>query len=85
MSNHWPVQEAKARFSELLNTCLHLGPQIVTRRGHEEAVLVPINKWRELQNSTKPTLKSFLLSDSNRFQLVIKKRGPRKHRESITK
>jgi prevent-host-death family protein len=29
----WPVQDAKARFSELLDTCLKEGPQIVTRAG----------------------------------------------------
>jgi antitoxin Phd len=38
----WPVQDAKARFSELLDTCLAEGPQIVTRRGAEAAVLVPL-------------------------------------------
>ena len=29
----WPVHDAKARFSELLETCLREGPQLVTRRG----------------------------------------------------
>ena len=29
--NTWPVQDAKAHFSELLNTCISEGPQIVTR------------------------------------------------------
>ncbi len=36
----WPVQDAKARFSEFLETCLIDGPQMVTRRGSEAAVLV---------------------------------------------
>ena len=31
----WPVQDAKARFSELLGTCLREGPQLVTKRGAE--------------------------------------------------
>lgn len=35
----WPVQDAKARFSEFLDTCLNEGPQMVTRRGIEAAVL----------------------------------------------
>ena len=39
---HWPVQDAKARFSELLETCLREGPQVVTKRGSETAVLVPL-------------------------------------------
>ncbi len=36
----WPVQDAKARFSEFLDACLTEGPQMVTRRGTEAAVLV---------------------------------------------
>jgi len=44
----WPVQDAKARFSELLDASLRDGPQVVTRRGVEAAVLVPIEEWRRL-------------------------------------
>src|ERR1017187_9506515 len=44
----WPVQDAKARFSELLDASVEKGPQIVTRRGVETAVLVPIEEWRRL-------------------------------------
>ena len=46
MSRVWQVQEAKARFSEMLETSLTEGPQIVTKRGVETAVLVPIEQWR---------------------------------------
>ena len=46
---NWPVQDAKARFSELLDACVRDGPQVVTRRGSETAVLVPIDEWRRLQ------------------------------------
>ncbi|MFM7547437.1 MAG: type II toxin-antitoxin system Phd/YefM family antitoxin [Cyanobacteriota bacterium] len=45
----WPVQHAKARFSELLDACQREGPQVVSRRGTETAVLVPIEQWRRLQ------------------------------------
>lgn len=41
----WPVNDAKARFSELLDTCLKEGPQLVTKRGAEAAVLVPVEEW----------------------------------------
>ena len=33
MSKTWQVQEAKARFGELLEASLKEGPQIVTKRG----------------------------------------------------
>ncbi len=38
----WPVQYAKARFSEMLETCLNAGPQLITKRGADAAVLVPL-------------------------------------------
>jgi prevent-host-death family protein len=38
----WPVQHEKARFSVLLNACQREGPQVVSRRGTDAAVLVPI-------------------------------------------
>jgi prevent-host-death family protein len=71
----WPVQDAKARFSELLETCLREGPQLVTRRGAEAAVLVPLEQWRRLNQSAKPTLKELLLTDVARGELSIPSRG----------
>jgi antitoxin Phd len=71
----WQVQEAKARFSEFLDASLREGPQVVTRRGIEVAVLVPIDEWRRLQHAARPTLKKLLLSPHARFEISIPKRG----------
>jgi prevent-host-death family protein len=60
MASRWSVQDAKARFSEFLQTSLTEGPQIVTKRGTEAAVLVPIEEWRRLQRAARPGLKSLL-------------------------
>jgi antitoxin Phd len=67
----WPVQEAKARFSELLEKSVTEGLQIVTRRGAETAVFVPIDEWRRLQQRARPTLKELLLAPEPRFELEI--------------
>ena len=71
----WPVQDAKARFSELLDDCLTLGPQLVTRRGEDAAVLVAVEQWRRLAQSSKPTLKELLLADQPRGDLAVPARG----------
>ena len=71
----WPVQDAKARFSELLETCMKEGPQVVTKRGADAAVLVPVGDWRRLQRSARPTLKDLLLAASPRVELLLPKRG----------
>jgi antitoxin Phd len=78
----WPVQEAKARFSELLETCLKEGTQIVTRRGTEAAVLVPFQEWQSLQRAAKPALKELLLTDRGRADLDLPKRGRRRRRDA---
>lgn len=70
----WPVQDAKARFSELLEASLSDGPQIVTRRGVETAVLVPFEEWRRLQSSARPTLKELLLTETPRAEIPVPSR-----------
>ncbi len=81
---NWPVQDAKARFSELLETCLREGPQIVTKRGTETAVLIPVDDWRRLQQAAPATLKELLLADEPRMDIPVPRRG-RMHRRRPSK
>lgn len=76
----WPVQDAKARFSEFLDACLVEGPQMVTRRGAEAAVLVPVQEWRRMQSAARPSLKQLLFSDQARTDLIVPPRGQAKRR-----
>jgi prevent-host-death family protein len=72
----WSAKDAKARFSEFLEASLTEGPQVVTRRGVETAVLVPIQEWRALRERALPDLKSLLLTDPRgRGDLRIPARG----------
>ena len=78
----WPVQDAKARFSELLKASLTEGPQVVTMRGVEAAVVVPVQEWRHLRQQARPNLKELLLSSSARGGLQVPKRGNLRRRHS---
>ena len=82
MSKTWQVQDAKARFSELLETSLTEGPQIVTRRGVEAAVLVPIDEWRRLEKRARPDLKELLLAPEARTDALTPPRRRHLHRLS---
>lgn len=84
MKNNWAVQDAKARFSEFLDACLTKGPQTVTRRGHEEAVLVPIREYERLKLQARPGIKALLLADEARAELALPARGRSKRRSSET-
>lgn len=78
----WPVQDAKAPFSEMLETCLKEGPQVVTRPGAEAAVLVPVAEWRGVLRQAGPTLKELLLSDEPLGDLIAPARDTRRRREA---
>ncbi len=78
----WQLQDAKARFSELIDETLDKGPQIVTRRGLETAVVVSIEEWRRL-NDARPTLKDVLLGAQPRFDIPVPKRGKLKSRPPV--
>jgi antitoxin Phd len=56
---NWQIQEAKARFSELINRTLKDGPQTVTRHGEPVAVIVAAEEYRRLR-SRRRSLKTLL-------------------------
>ena len=83
MSNKWAVQDAKSRFSELLNCTVTEGPQIVTKRGVETAVVIPIEQWRRLEQMTRPNLKELLLAPEARTENLTPPRGRRRRRMPV--
>lgn len=70
----WQIQDAKTRFSELLEATVEKGPQIITRGGVEMAVLVPIAEWNRLQRAARPTLKDLLLAPEPVFENLVPER-----------
>ena len=78
----WQVRDAKARFSELLDATMKKGPQVITRRGAETAVVVRISEWNRLQRAALPGLKELLLAPEARFENLIPKRDKTKRRIS---
>jgi prevent-host-death family protein len=79
----WAIQDAKARFSEILDACMADGPQLVSKRGREAAVLVPIEQWRRMQAAARPSLKALLLSDHARGELMVAPRGNAQRRPVV--
>lgn len=48
MPRTWQLQEAKNRFSEVVDKALDEGPQVVTRHGVAEVVVISIAQFRKL-------------------------------------
>jgi prevent-host-death family protein len=45
---HWQLQDAKNRFSEIVKKALREGPQVVTRRGKKTVVIMSIEQYQSL-------------------------------------
>lgn len=75
--NTWPVQDAKARFSEFLKASLTDGPQVVTYHGAQAAVLLPVTEWERLKRNEPTSLKALLLAQATSANSALKtpKRG----------
>jgi prevent-host-death family protein len=50
--DHWPLQTAKARFSELVRRVKDEGPQHVTVHGRDEVVVVAADEFRRLNGGS---------------------------------
>lgn len=79
----WQLQEAKSRFSELIDDTLEKGPQVVTRRGVDTAVIVSVEEWQKLKDEKRPTWKDILLGEGPRFDIPIPKRRAIKSRKPL--
>jgi prevent-host-death family protein len=49
LSGHWLLQDAKARFSELVRRVRSEGPQHVTVHGRDEVVIISAEEFRRLK------------------------------------
>jgi len=56
----WQLQEAKQKFSQVVQRALDEGPQVVTRHGETVVVIVSAGEYQRLTGS-KPDLADFLL------------------------
>jgi prevent-host-death family protein len=52
----WQLQDAKNRFSEVVDEAVRNGPQVITRRGVEAAVVVSAADWAKLARQRTPLI-----------------------------
>jgi len=60
MEPSWTLQDAKNKFSQVVNNALLDGPQFVTRRGVDAVVVLSVQEYEHL-TSHKPSFTDFLL------------------------
>lgn len=59
MNNLWQLQEAKNKFSQVVDRAIHSGPQTITRHGEKTVVILAVEEYQKLQGR-EGTLVEFL-------------------------
>src|SRR5436305_15125971 len=62
--NRWALQDAKARFSEVVRKAKTEGPQRITVHGREEVVVVSVEEYRRVKGQRTGQALVNLLHDS---------------------
>ena len=59
IDNHWQLQDAKNKFSNLVEKAQSVGPQVVTKHGKDAVVVLSIDEYRKLMKPKKSLVKFF--------------------------
>ena len=59
MNPSWQLQDAKNRFSEVVEEALTHGPQTVTRHGREVVVILSVEEYRRMQKPKNSLVEFF--------------------------
>ncbi len=60
----WQLQEAKNKLSEVVETSLTTGPQIISRHGKNTAVIISYDDYQNLTQPKSPKAALMALKDS---------------------
>lgn len=73
MIEYWQLQEAKNRFSEVVEKALRNGPQIVRKRGVDTVVIVSVEEYRKLTRPKTTLVDFFRKSPLKGVELDLKR------------
>lgn len=73
MKNIWQLQEAKAKFSEVVNEALRHGPQIITKHGVETALLISISDYKRMNKKESKISQFFRNSPLNNIEIDLER------------
>lgn len=73
IENHWQLQEAKNKFSNLVDKAQHNGPQVVTKHGKDAVVILSIKEYKKLIKPKKSLVKFFQSSPLASTEIDLKR------------
>lgn len=82
-TGRWALQDAKARFSELVRRAKTDGPQQVTVHGRDEVVVVSVEEYRRVKGERLGDVLVTLLRESPLRGIAIKRTRTRSRVRSV--
>ena len=76
-SGRWALQDAKARFSEVVRKAKTEGPQRITVHGREEVVVVAVEEYRRVKGERTGAALVEVLRDSPLRDIELDREGVR--------
>jgi prevent-host-death family protein len=73
IENHWQLQDAKNKFSNLVEQAQHKCPQIVTKHGKEAVVIISIEEYKKLVKPKSNIVKFFQKSPLAKYDLELER------------
>jgi antitoxin Phd len=73
IENHWQLQDAKNKFSSLVEKAQHKGPQVVTKHGKDAVVILSIEEYKKLIKPKKNLVNFFQSSPLAKEDLKIER------------
>ena len=73
MKPTWQLQDAKSKFSEVVEAALNRGPQTVTRHGKEVVVIVSVEEYKKLVKPKKKLSDFFQSSPLNGVKIELER------------
>lgn len=74
IDNQWQLQDAKNKFSRLVEKAQHNGPQVVTKHGKDAVVVLSVDEYKKLIKPKKNLVKFLRSSPLATVELEIKRK-----------
>jgi prevent-host-death family protein len=73
MAKRWQLQDAKNRFSEVVEKAVNEGPQIVTKRGEDTVVVLSMAEYKKVSKGRMSLVELFQNSPLKGVDLKIER------------
>ncbi|NCS96954.1 type II toxin-antitoxin system Phd/YefM family antitoxin [bacterium] len=70
---YWQLQDAKKKFSEVVERALKQGPQLITRHGEKAVVVMSYKEYAQMKKSQTKLSEFFRATPLSKIDIILKR------------